>query len=209
PQDRIGDQRRQHGAGRGAGQQAEGKQQHGRQAGELFLDQAGREGADADEGGMAEARIACEAAQDRPGKTKPRGVEHELPDPHVEGRQEERPGRQQHGRCNDHDQNQRRIALHREAAKALPSRPCGRTSNSSTSSKNMVTLGNAGPTYCAVRVLTKPSSSPPIKAPAGLPTPPSTTTTKALSVQVPSSLGENGKMMPITMPAAPAKAAET
>ena len=54
-----------------------------------------------------------------------------------------------------------------------------------------------------------PSSRPPISAPAGLPTPPSTTTTKALSVQVPSSAGENGRMMPITMPEAPAKAADT
>ena len=63
--------------------------------------------------------------------------------------------------------------------------------------------------YCAVSVLTMPSSRPPSSAPAGLPTPPSTTTTKAFSVQVPSSTGENGSTMPITMPAAPANAAET
>ena len=72
-----------------------------------------------------------------------------------------------------------------------------------------MTLGKAGPTYCAVSVFTTPSSRPPISAPAGLPTPPSTTTTKAFSVQLPSSLGEKGRMMPITMPAAPAKAADT
>ena len=72
-----------------------------------------------------------------------------------------------------------------------------------------MTLGKDGPIYWAVSVLTMPSSRPPISAPAGLPTPPSTTTTQALSVQVPSSAGENGRMMPITMPEAPAKAADT
>src|SRR4029079_8656299 len=129
-------------------------------------------------------------------------------DADVERRQEQRTGRKQDG-SGDDQRGDEESASHREASKALPSKPCGRTSSRKTSNRNMVTLGKAGPIYCAVSVLTSPSNRPPISAPAGLPTPPSTTTTKALSVQVPSSLGEKGRMMPITMPAAPAKAAET
>src|SRR5882724_2596631 len=71
------------------------------------------------------------------------------------------------------------LAQHqREPLKALPSRPEGRTSSISTRIRNIMALGNAGPMNCDVKVLIRPSSSPPISAPAGLPTPPSVTTTK-------------------------------
>ncbi len=45
---------------------------------EPLLHEAGGEGADADEGGVAKARIAREAAQDRPGDGKSGRIEHEL-----------------------------------------------------------------------------------------------------------------------------------
>src|SRR5471032_2592291 len=158
---------------------------------------------------MAEARITREAAQDRPGHPEPRRIEHELAHAHVERRQHHRPEGQHNRGGDDAECHEERVLLHLEALKALPSRPLGRTSNSSTSSRNIVTLGKDGPMYCAVSVFTMPSRSPPIRAPAGLPTPPSTTTTKAFIVHPASSLGEKGRMMPITMPAAPEKAAET
>src|SRR4030095_11384466 len=208
-QDGIGDRGRQHRTGKSADDQAKRQQQRHRQGGEPFLDQAGGGGAKADEGRMAEAGIAREAAQDGPGDGEPCGVDHELPDAHIERRQHQRQGRQHEGSGQDDRHEKRGPLVHREGAKALPSRPCGRTSSSRTSSRTIVTLGKDGPIYCAVSVLTTPSSRPPIRAPAGLPTPPSTTTTKAFSVQVASSAGEKGRMMPMTIPAAPAKAADT
>src|SRR5204863_5812925 len=127
-------------------------------------------------------------------------VEPRLADAYVERRQEQWTGGQHDDGGRDQQEDPRWIAFHREGAKALPRRPFGRTSSRSTSSRNIVTLGKAGPIYWAVKVLTRPSSSPPSSAPAGLPTPPSTTTTKAFRVHPPSSFGEKGRMMPITMP---------
>ena len=70
-------------------------------------------------------------------------------------------------------------------------------------------LGNAGPMYCEVNVLMRPSSSPPISAPAG--TADAAKHDHHEGVDGPGRFigGEKGTMMPMTMPDAPAKAAET
>src|SRR5262249_46488983 len=209
PQDGIGDRRRQNATAGATDHEADRQQQRRRDVGDVGFDQAGGEGADTDERGIAEACIARKAAQDRPSDAKARGIEHQLADANIERWQHQRPERKQGRRGQHGEQGLRGTELHREGLKALPRMPVGRTRSSSTSSRNMVTLGKDGPMYWAVSVFTTPSSRPPIRAPAGLPTPPSTTTTKAFMVHSASSDGENGRMMPITMPAAPAKAADT
>src|SRR4029077_15380421 len=134
--------------------QAEQQKQRRRDTGEARLDEAGGKGADADKGGMTEARIAREAAQDRPGNSEARRVEHQLPDPDVERRQHQRPERQQGGRGHHEQHGLDGRDLPREGPNAVPKTPGGRTSSSSTSIRNMGTLGNDGPIYCAVSVLT-------------------------------------------------------